>query len=196
MRALVRESSAGKRVLNLFCYTASFSVCAAVGDAAQVDSVDLSRTYLDWAGINFSLNGYEASVTGTPRTTAASRYTLIRADVLAFLATAEMEKRSWDMIILDPPTFSNSKKMKSTLDIKRDHRALIGRALKLLSPGGQLWFSANARHFHLDGGDFPGIEIKDMEKEITDEDFTGKKLPKCYLLKNRGNVNAEFPYPG
>jgi 23S rRNA G2069 N7-methylase RlmK/C1962 C5-methylase RlmI len=183
MRALVRESSAGKRVLNLFCYTASFSVYAAAGGAAQVDSVDLSRTYLDWAAINFGLNGYEASVTGTPRTTAASRYALIRADVLAFLAAAEREKRSWDTIILDPPTFSNSKKMDSTLDIQRDHQALIGRALKLLGPKGQLWFSTNARRFHLDTGDFPGVTIKDMEREITDGDFAGKKIPKCYLFQ-------------
>ena len=143
-----------------------------------MDSVDLSRTYLDWAALNFSLNGYEASIAG-----ADSKYRLIRADVLPFLAAAEREGRSWDTIILDPPTFSNSKKMESTLDIKRDHQALIGQALKLLSPGGRLWFSTNARHFHLESGDFPGVAVKDMEEAITDEDFTGKKIPRCYLFQ-------------
>jgi 23S rRNA G2069 N7-methylase RlmK/C1962 C5-methylase RlmI len=177
MRSLVREGAAGKKVLNLFCYTGSFSVYAAAGGAAQVDSVDLSRTYLDWAALNFRLNGYE--------TAAASPRSLIRADALSFLAASEREKRSWDMIILDPPTFSNSKKMESTLDINLYHQALIGQALKLLSPGGQLWFSTNARHFHLESGDFPGTEIKDMEQAITDEDFAGKRIPKCYLFQAR-----------
>ncbi|GHV45255.1 rRNA (guanine-N2)-methyltransferase [Spirochaetia bacterium] len=187
MRALVREEAAGKEVLNLFCYTASFSVYAAAGGAARVDSVDLSRTYLDWAALNFRLNGYEASLTGpnapSPRTAVSPQYALIRADVLSFLAAAEREKKSWDMIILDPPTFSNSKKMESTLDIKRDHQALISQALKLLKSGGRLWFSANARRFHLDAGDFPGYAIKDMEEAITDEDFAGKRIPECYLFQ-------------
>ncbi|GHV61611.1 rRNA (guanine-N2)-methyltransferase [Spirochaetia bacterium] len=176
MRALIREEAAGKKVLNLFCYTASFSVYAAAGGAAQVDSVDLSRTYLDWAAINFSLNGLGA-------VNENGRYPLIRADVLSFLSAAEREKRSWDMIILDPPTFSNSKKMDSTLDIKRDHQTLIKGALKLLKSGGRLWFSTNARHFRLDTGDFPGVTVKDMEQAITDEDFVGKKIPKCYLFQ-------------
>jgi 23S rRNA G2069 N7-methylase RlmK/C1962 C5-methylase RlmI len=185
MRALIREEAAGKSVLNLFCYTASFSVYAAAGGAVRVDSVDLSRTYLDWAALNFSLNGYEASIAGAeaaPRT-AGSKYRLIRADVLSFLAAAEREGRSWDMIILDPPTFSNSKKMESTLDIKRDHQALIGGALKLLKSGGRLWFSTNARHFHLESGDFPGLTLKDMEQAVTDEDFVGRKIPRCYLFQ-------------
>lgn len=173
MRALVREEAAGKSVLNLFCYTASFSVYAASGGAAQVDSVDLSRTYLDRAALNFRLNGLDAP----------DKYRFIRADVLAFLAAAEKEKRSWDTIILDPPTFSNSKKMESTLDIKRDHQALITQSLRLLKSGGRLWFSTNARHFHLESGDFPGAAIKDMEQAITDEDFVGKKIPKCYLFQ-------------
>jgi 23S rRNA G2069 N7-methylase RlmK/C1962 C5-methylase RlmI len=202
MRSLVREGASDKKVLNLFCYTGSFSVYAAAGGAARVDSVDLSRTYLDWAALNFSLNGYETAVAGqaagdhalratasprtvdiSPKSAASPRCTLIRTDVLSFLTAAEREKRFWDMIILDPPTFSNSKKMESTLDIKRDHQALIGQTLKLLSPGGQLWFSTNARHFHLESGDFPGAEIKDMEQTITDEDFAGKRIPKCYLFK-------------
>jgi 23S rRNA G2069 N7-methylase RlmK/C1962 C5-methylase RlmI len=203
LRVLVREAAAGKRVLNLFCYTAAFSVYAAAGGAAEIDSVDLSNTYLDWGRENFRLNGFTGepvsagALLGTPRRTGPAglsrsaplpRFRFIRADALAFLAAAAQARRRWDMIILDPPAFSNSKKMSAALDIQRDHGGLIQSALRLLAPGSTLWFSANARHFRLrpeelHTAEFPGLRITDMKNRLTDEDFRGKKTPASYLFQ-------------
>jgi 23S rRNA G2069 N7-methylase RlmK/C1962 C5-methylase RlmI len=201
MRSLVRADSAGKTVLNLFCYTASFSVYAADGGAAAVDSVDMSNTYLTWGLENFKLNGLRGEAVsgeaffGTPRSHPAGRvpeapgkprrspYRFIRADVLSFLEGAEKAGRRWDRIILDPPAFSNSKKMHATLDTRRDHRPLISRCAALLSPGGKLWFSTTIRNLKLSPEDFPGITVRDMGTLLGDEDFRGKKIPPCYLFE-------------
>ena len=172
-RALLRGEAKGKRVLNLFAYTCTLSVCAAKGGAHQVDSVDLSNTYLEWGKVNLALNGIRDN----------GRYNFIQGDVMSFLAQAEKKKQRWDLIILDPPSFSNSKKMKGNLDIKRDYRKLIDMSLSLLNPEGTLWFSSNAKGFSLDNEDFPDHQIKDMTSELTDEDFKGKKIPLCYEIK-------------
>jgi 23S rRNA G2069 N7-methylase RlmK/C1962 C5-methylase RlmI len=180
-RALVRELSPGKRVLNLFCYTASFSVYAAAGGAKSVDSVDLSNTYLDWAKTNFALNNLEA-LPVSPETLAGKAplppFRLIRGDALRFIEGALSLR--WDLIILDPPAFSNSKKMTGALDLKRDHRSLVGRCLKLLAPEGRLIFSANAKGFALHPADFPGTIAEDITERIRDEDFAGKRIPAVY----------------
>ena len=168
-RRLILEESSGKRVLNLFAYTCTLSVCAAKGGAASVDSVDLSNTYLNWGKTNFTLNGLKEQP-------------LIRSDVFQFIAEAKKKGLKWDTIILDPPTFSNSKKMKGTLDIKRDHAELIKRCLYLLSPGGRLWFSSNARGLSLDADEYPGFTLKDMGPSLMDEDFKGKRMPLCVLF--------------
>ncbi|MDR0760898.1 MAG: class I SAM-dependent methyltransferase [Treponema sp.] len=183
LRALVRKEASGKRVLNLFCYTASFSVYAAAGGAREVDSVDLSRTYLEWASTNFSLNGFDArmiQVRDMPLNGGGSPFRLIRGDALRFIAEARNAGLTWDLIVLDPPAFSNSKGMTGILDIRRDHRELIARTLDLLSPRGNLWFSANARRFRLETEDFPGVKIQDITEQLRDEDFKGKKIPVCY----------------
>jgi 23S rRNA G2069 N7-methylase RlmK/C1962 C5-methylase RlmI len=193
LRARVREAAAGKRVLNLFCYTASFSVYAAAGGAAEIDSVDLSNTYLDWGIENFRLNGFpgervsEGALWGG-RQSALPPFRFIRADALLFLAEAQRARRRWDHIILDPPAFSNSKKMRAALDIQRDHPGLIRSALRLLAPGGTLWFSAKARHFRLrpeelQSAEFPGLRIEDITGPVTDEDFRGKKIPAVYRFQ-------------
>lgn len=186
-RSLVCAESAGKRVLNLFCYTGSFSVYAAAGGAAEVDSVDLSNTYLEWAGRNLALNGFPSEA-AEPTEYAAGRpvpgrYRLVRADVLRFLAGAAAAGRKWDLVVLDPPTFSNSKKMAGTLDIRRDFRDLIGSCLSVTAPGGVLWFSTNARGFALDAADFPGVDVADVTGRTTDEDFAGRKSRVCYTLR-------------
>jgi 23S rRNA G2069 N7-methylase RlmK/C1962 C5-methylase RlmI len=181
-RGLVRELSPGKRVLNLFCYTAAFSVYAAAAGAQSVDSVDMSNTYLDWAKTNFALNRLEAlpvSAAALCRGEAPPvPCRLIRADALRFLEEAGSLR--WDLIILDPPAFSNSKKMDRALDLKRDHPGLIARCLKLLSPGGRLIFSANPKGFALNPGDFPGTSVEDIRETLRDEDFAGKRLPAVY----------------
>jgi 23S rRNA G2069 N7-methylase RlmK/C1962 C5-methylase RlmI len=211
MRGLVREEAAGKRVLNLFCYTASFSVYAASGGAAETDSVDISNTYLEWARENFALNGFAAQVfprgprrTGksfsgsgagragaSPAVKGAAPNRLIRADVLRFLSGAASAGKTWDLIILDPPAFSNSKKMSGVLDVRRDHRELLSRCLVLLAPGGRLWFSAGIRGFRPDPAAlqaalsprFPDLNVSDAGREIVDEDFKGGRLPACYIFR-------------
>jgi 23S rRNA (cytosine1962-C5)-methyltransferase len=133
-RSLVRSESAGKRVLNLFSYTGSFSVYAAAGGASSVTSVDLSNTYLSWASRNLSLNGFTS---GT--------HPLVRADALSFLAAAKASGKSWDLVIADPPTFSNSKAAEEDFDVNEDWPRLIGLCSAILSPGGRLYFSTNSR---------------------------------------------------
>jgi 23S rRNA G2069 N7-methylase RlmK/C1962 C5-methylase RlmI len=189
LRSIIRKEAAGKRVLNLFCYTASFSVCAAAGGAEETDSADLSNTYLAWAGVNFSLNGFRAETVSErealyPAAAAVFGHRLIRTDALLFLEHAAAAKRRWDLVIMDPPAFSNSKKMTSTLDIKRDHRELIASALGLLAPGGRLYFAAGAKNFRLDRGGFPGFRAEDIRARGADEDFPPNKAPSCYVFQN------------
>jgi 23S rRNA G2069 N7-methylase RlmK/C1962 C5-methylase RlmI len=166
-RALIRGEAAGKRVLNLFAYTCSLSAAAAKGGASHVESVDLSNTYLDWGKVNFTMNGLETG------------FSFTRSDVIEFIIQAKQKAKSWDIIILDPPGFSFSNKMTRSLDIRRDHRELIQRCLSLLGPGGKLWFSSNARALALNNDDYPGFAVKNMEKDLLDEDIKGKKIPFC-----------------
>ena len=187
LRDMIRREAAGKHILNLFCYTGAFSVYAAAGGASVADSVDISKTYLSWAAANLAQNSIEAGFVqpqalwrpiraGTPLPPCR----LIRADVLGFLDNAAQRGCSWDVIILDPPTFSNSKKMRTAFDLRRDYRSLIRQCLGLLKPGGVLWFSVNARRFHLEQDEFPGVSCTDMSRRIADEDFRGKRTPVCY----------------
>ena len=169
-RQRVREESAGKEILNLFCYTGSFSVYAAAGGAARVTSVDLSNTYLQWAGENLRLNGFNNQ----------EECPLIQADVKAYLKT--LRPRIFDLVIMDPPTFSNSKKMKDFLDIQRDHVELIKDVLWAMKPGGTLYFSTNFTRFQLDAPAIPAAEIKDITKATTPFDFEGKLKRWCYRI--------------
>jgi len=207
LHALLRKEAAGRRFLNLFCYTGSLSVAAAAGGAASVDSVDLSNTYLDWAKDNFSLNGMKAILQSPenffaaakpgakagkePRTdcgTKASPFSLIRADALRFVDEARRRPLRWDTIILDPPAFSNSKKMIGHFDLKRDHAALIASCLSLLSPGGVLYLSANVKGFTLDTeglrtGVRRSIQIDDITEQLRDEDFRGRRIPGTWRIE-------------
>jgi len=191
MRRLIGTDPA-KRVLNLFCYTASFSVYAAGGGAAATDSVDLSNTYLAWAQENFALNGYKADIMRTEECfTRNAGHRLIRADTAVFLRSAAAARQRWDSIIVDPPAFSNSAMARSDFDLRRDYANLLADCLSLLSPGGKLWFSASARSFKTGAADlessmqerFPGIKVTDIGKSLIDEDFKAKKTPKVYLIK-------------
>lgn len=168
LRSRIREEAAGKLALNLFCYTASFSVYAAAGSAAQIDSVDLSKTYLDWAGENFKLNNLFNPA-----------WRFIRSDVMDFLKAAKAAGRSWDLIICDPPAFSNSKAMRGTFDLKRDHGALLRLCLDTLRPGGRLYFSVNTKGFKLETPE----GMKDITEEMRDEDFREKRIPLCYVMQ-------------
>lgn len=169
-RQMVKEKSEGKRVLNLFCYTGSFSVYAAAGGASHVTSVDLSNTYLQWATENMRLNGF----------TNKSKYEFIAADVLQYLDT--LPENNFDIIVLDPPTFSNSKKMKDFLEIQRDHVTLINQCLRSMKAGGLLYFSTNFRRFKLDAEQIKASSIKDITRQTTPFDFEGKLFRYCYLI--------------
>lgn len=169
-RQMVREQSAGKRVLNLFAYTGSFSVYAAAGGAAEVVTADLSKTYLQWAARNMALNGFINE----------QQYRFVQADVKAFLKT--LAPASFDLIVMDPPTFSNSQRMEDILDIQRDHAELIGDCLHALAPGGELYFSTNYRKFVLDREKIPAASIKDITRATTPFDFEGRLFRWCYLV--------------
>ncbi len=171
LRAMVRNLSAGKRILNLFCYTAAFSVYAAAGGAARVCSVDLSRTYLDWGIRNFIANGLD------PRP-----HAFIQADALEWMEEAAAKGPAYDIIVLDPPTFSNSKRMRCEMDIQRDHPRIIRAALALLAPDGLLFFSTNARRFKLDIDALTGASAKDISLASIPEDFRDKRIHKAWEI--------------
>lgn len=160
----------GTRFLNCFCYTATASVHAAMAGALTTN-VDLSNTYLNWAKDNFKLN--EINV---------DKHQFIQFDCLEWLKAC---KDRFDVIFLDPPSFSNSKRMKNTLDIQRDHPMLIQTAMKLLSKNGVLYFSTNFRRFKLSAHTQEHYDVKDISPETIDEDFKRKtKIHQCYKITN------------
>jgi 23S rRNA G2069 N7-methylase RlmK/C1962 C5-methylase RlmI len=196
LRFLVRSNAKEKSILNLFCYTGSFSVYAAAGQALSTDSVDLSNTYLAWARDNFSLNAYSSRLFSSQGEYFASygqigKHNLIRANVLQFIKLAFSAKKRWDMIILDPPAFSNSKKMSDTFDLKRDKISLLQNCLNLLSPGGKLYLSISAKHDRTDAARlesnfssvYKNIKVTDISKKVTDEDFRNRKTPVSLLVE-------------
>ncbi len=185
LRASVRDTCSKKRVLNLFCYTGSFSVYAAQGNAAYVESVDLSNTYLSWAKDNMKLNGF----------TDKKKYEFTRADCMRFLQEKAVAAKGgkltaeelYDLIILDPPTFSNSKATTDVLDINRDWPQLVKDCLNILTPGGTLYFSTNSERIKFDISKIPSKTAAGSDftwKEITEEtipvDFAGKKPHKVW----------------
>jgi 23S rRNA (guanine2445-N2)-methyltransferase / 23S rRNA (guanine2069-N7)-methyltransferase len=169
-RQLIKDYSSGKRMLNLFCYTGTATVYAAAGGARHTTSVDLSHTYLLWAEKNLALNGFSGS-----------RNRLVQADCLEWIK--ECEDR-YDLIFLAPPTFSNSKKMKDTFDIQRDHISLLKQALELLAPDGLLIFSCNRRRFKLDTEALSEWKIKDITQTTIPRDFKrNKRIHLCFEIR-------------
>ena len=172
-RLRVQRLAAGKDVLNLFCYTGSASVHAGVGGARSTTSVDLSQTYLDWARCNLELNGLPEDM-----------HRLIRADCLQWLQQPHAER--YDLIFMDPPTFSNSKRMSDVLDVQRDHVQLIKGAMALLRPEGLLIFSNNYRRFSLDRDALSDFEINDITPQTIDPDFRrNPKIHCCFEIRHR-----------
>lgn len=156
------------RFLNCFCYTATASLHAAMAGAITIN-VDLSQTYLTWAEDNFRLNHIDTR-----------RHQFIQMDCLEWLS---ITRDSFDVIFLDPPSFSNSKRMKDTLDIQRDHVTLIDSAMRLLEPSGVLYFSTNFRYFKLDPEIEKKYKVKDISEETIDLDFKrNKRIHHCYRL--------------
>lgn len=169
-RKMVMDEANGKKILNLFAYTGSFSVYSAAGGAKNVTTVDLSNTYLAWARRNMQLNSFDDE----------KKYDFIATDVVDFL---ESEHATFDLIIMDPPTFSNSKKMSGILDIQKDHTRLINNCLRILTAGGHLYFSTNYTKFQLSKEALLASSIKDITKSTTPFDFEKKLNRSCFLIK-------------
>ncbi len=175
-REMIRNDAAGKRVLNLFAYTGAFSVYAAAGGAEEVDTVDLSGNYLRWAQENFACNDL-----------AGERYRFLAEDAREYVRTLRNRGKRYDIIILDPPTFSNSRKMAGTFDVQRDYPSMIASCVSLLDKGGHIMFSTNYRKFHFDPGRLCGVEVNDVTPATIDQDFSRKRKPhRCWILRKRG----------
>jgi 23S rRNA (guanine2445-N2)-methyltransferase / 23S rRNA (guanine2069-N7)-methyltransferase len=173
VRAMLRDWAKGADFLNLFCYTGSATIYAAAGGARSTTGVDLSNTYLDWAHENLLLNGFRGD-----------NHELYRADCLAWLEEQEPRGARFDLIFLDPPTFSNSKRMEGVLDVQRDHVGMIRRSLKLLRPAGRLVFSTNYSRFKLDERALEDLAIEDISAATVPKDFERHaRIHKCFVVQ-------------
>jgi 23S rRNA (cytosine1962-C5)-methyltransferase len=170
-RALVADEALGKRLLNLFCYTGSFTVHAARRGAVESISVDLSNTYLDWAARNFALNGLDLR-----------RHRLERADARRWLEAAASR---FELIVLDPPSFSQSKAMRGVLDIQRDHGELLSACARVLEPGGVLYFSTNLRGFKFHAEVAGDLEGEEISERTVPEDFRDRRVHRCWRFVRR-----------
>jgi 23S rRNA (guanine2445-N2)-methyltransferase / 23S rRNA (guanine2069-N7)-methyltransferase len=172
-RFWIQENSAGRRFLNLFAYTGAATVHAALGGAATTTTVDLSRTYLDWAAANLRANGFEPG----------PAHRLKQADCLAWLRDDDAQH---DLIFMDPPVFSNSKRMDGVLDVQRDHTWMIDAAMRRLAPGGVLLFSNNLRSFVLDPALAERYAVRDWTRASIAPDFARDlKIHHAYFIRHR-----------
>jgi 23S rRNA (guanine2445-N2)-methyltransferase / 23S rRNA (guanine2069-N7)-methyltransferase len=174
-RARLRAAAAGRRFLNLFAYTGTATVYAAAGGAAATTSVDLSRTYLDWTERNLEVNSASLK---------RGAHELIQADCLEWLREDARAGERYDLIFLDPPTFSNSKRMQGVLDVERDHPALIDACVRLLAADGLLVFSTNAQRFRLDPALAERYAIRDISAATLPQDFArNPRIHRCCEIR-------------
>ncbi len=173
IRLMIQKQAQGKSFLNLFAYTGSATVHAAVGGASSTTTVDMSNTYLNWAKKNIALNS------------TSGEHEFIQADCVEWLSTeAQAANRHYDLIFLDPPTFSNSKRMEGVFDIQNDHVELINNAISLLAPGGVLYFSTNFRRFKIDNSALSDFIVEDISAATIPEDFVrNPKIHYCWRIK-------------
>lgn len=173
-RGMVRDQAAGLRVLNLFAYTGSFTVYAAAGGAAQTTTVDLSPTYLDWARENMALNGF-----------AGPEHRYIQDDAREFLKTLS-EGAKFDLVVVDPPTFSNSKRTGLDWDVQQHAAPLLRQVSERLSSDGVIYFSANSRRFKLDESSLDGLHCHEISRQTVPEDFRNKRVHRCWRIVKGG----------
>ena len=174
IRTDIGKWAKNKDFLNLFSYTCAASVHAAVGGARSTTSVDMSHTYLNWGRKNLALNGL-----------ADTHHEFVQADCVAWLEEAQSGKDRYDLIFMDPPSFSNSKRMLDIFDVQRDHVKLITLAMGLLRPGGTLVFSNNLRRFKLEHDALKQFTIDDISAQSIPQDFArNQKIHQCFLIKN------------
>lgn len=173
-RARVRDEAKGTRFLNLFAYTGAFTVYAAAGGAVDTTSVDLSNTYLDWAERNLRRNGLWGP-----------QHHLVRADVLEWIAQAGSQPERYDLIVLDPPSFSTSKRMAQSFDVQRDQVRLLRHTSELLAKGGTLYFSTNYQGFELQTGSHSDLAFEELTPATIPADFHHKEIHRCWRVRRR-----------
>ncbi|MDH4105252.1 MAG: bifunctional 23S rRNA (guanine(2069)-N(7))-methyltransferase RlmK/23S rRNA (guanine(2445)-N(2))-methyltransferase RlmL [Gammaproteobacteria bacterium] len=181
-RARLGEWARGKRFLNLFAYTGAATVHAVGGGAVASTTVDMSNTYLDWAVRNLDLNGLRGPA-----------HEFVQADCLAWLEAQSQRMRppAYDLIFIDPPTHSRSKRMQRDFDVQLDHGWLLTTAAKLLAPGGTIVFSNNFQKFKLDGATLEHFEVDDITRSTIPADFSrNAKIHVCYVLRPKAAVLA------
>ncbi|AFY03190.1 class I SAM-dependent methyltransferase [Bdellovibrio bacteriovorus] len=171
MRQKVFKSVKDKKFLNLFCYTGSVSVFAALGGATTT-SVDMSQTYLRWAQENFQLNNLDPA-----------KHNFINADVLEWMRITKLPN-TFDVIFLDPPTFSNSKKMDESFEVERDQEFLVESCMNMLRPEGILYFSNNKRKFKISPAVLSKYKVKEITTESIPQDFHDKKIHNCFEIRS------------
>jgi 23S rRNA G2069 N7-methylase RlmK/C1962 C5-methylase RlmI len=169
-RGMVRELACGKRFLNLFAYTGSFTVYAAAGQAATTVTVDLSNTYLDWARRNMVCNGFSGP-----------DHEFIRDDAMHFLM-GRGRQAAFDLAVVDPPTFSNSKSLDDYWDIQRNHVELLNRLVELMAPAGVIFFSTNSRRFKLAEAEIRGLAIREISRQTVPSDFRNRRIHRCWRM--------------
>jgi 23S rRNA G2069 N7-methylase RlmK/C1962 C5-methylase RlmI len=170
-RQMAAKEAKGKRLLNLFAYTCSFSVHAALAGAVFTKSVDMSNTYTRWGKENFILNNIPLN-----------NHPIVRADCLKFLEEEVRSRQQYDVIVIDPPTLSRSKKMEEFFDIQSDYVLLLENALKLLAKGGVIFFSTNSKRFKLDPEMFSACRIIDITAKTIPLDFHQVKIHQCWKI--------------
>jgi 23S rRNA (guanine2445-N2)-methyltransferase / 23S rRNA (guanine2069-N7)-methyltransferase len=169
-RQMVRDEAAGKTFLNLFCYTGSFTVYAAAGGARRTVSVDLSRNYLDWARDNMALNGFTGD-----------EHVFVASDVNRFVQEHRSEE-TYDLVVVDPPTFSNSKRTEQDWTIQDRAEELLVRLMPLVRKGGVIFFSTNFRRFKFDPSTLPAAEVHEISKQTVPEDFRNRRIHRCWRI--------------
>ena len=174
-RSRVRGETKGKRFLNLFGYTGAFTVYAAAGGATTSTTVDLSNTYLNWAERNLRLNSLMSP-----------SHALVRADVVQWMKQAAQSAQRYEVIVLDPPSFSSSQKMKGQLNIQRDHLKLIESAEALLAPGGCIYFSTNYEGFQFEPSALlPRLQATELTPASIPIDFHYRAVHRCWRIALR-----------
>ncbi|RAP31449.1 oxidoreductase [Candidatus Marinamargulisbacteria bacterium SCGC AG-343-D04] len=174
-RNMFRKMAEGKRILNLFAYTGSFTCYAIDGGATSTTSVDMNKNYGEWIKRNLALNGFDHRKSDR----------VITDNCLSFIKL-EAARNRYDLIICDPPTFSNSKNMKTTFSIDKDYPDLLKSCIKLLSPSGTLIFSTNSRNFSLDAAKLPPkVQLDSLTHKTVPEDFKSQKSHQCWMINLR-----------
>ena len=169
-RDMVRNVAGGKRFLNLFAYTGAFSVYAAAGGASKVVTVDWSNTYLQWAQRNMQLNGFDSP-----------DFQFVRNDAVSFVDQLPVVPQ-FDLAVVDPPTFSNSKRTEAVWDVQRDSVPLLRSLLKRMSPGGVIYFSNNFRGFKMEPDELGATDVHEISNQTVPPNYRNRKIHRCWRI--------------